>query len=234
MTSAPTVEERQDAVTARYDRAARFYDLYDKPMDLFGVRRRRRRLLGNASGNTLEVGVGTGRNLTFYPADIELTGIDISPNMLARARKAAARYRPDTRLALGDIHHLDFADDSFDTATATCVFCSVADPVAGLQELARVVRPTGTILLLEHVRPTNRQIGWLFDRLTPITRRLLGPEINRRTEQNIEAAGLTIKNVRRAGIWREITATASPSDTTEKPTEKTSWQPVTTSNVTTT
>ncbi|NNF53017.1 MAG: class I SAM-dependent methyltransferase [Acidimicrobiales bacterium] len=191
---------------------ARFYDLYDKPMDLLGVRTRRRRLLARAQGNTLEVGVGTGRNLSFYPQDITLTGIDLSPGMLGIATAAAKRDRPDTTLEIGDIHHLRFDDNTFDTVTATCVFCSVADPIAGLAELRRVVRPNGQILLLEHVRPRTRILGWLFDQLTPLTRRLLGPDINRRTEQNLTVAGLTIDEVRRWSIWREIVATPLPSD----------------------
>ncbi len=212
MNDPTSTTERQAKVTARYDRTARFYDFYDKPMDLLGVRRRRRRLLARARGNTLEVGVGTGRNLVFYPADVTLTGIDLSPGMLAKATSAAERNRPETSLEIGDVHYLRFDDDTFDTVTATCVFCSVADPVAGLAELGRVVRPDGQILLLEHVRPTSRVFGWLFDRLTPLTRRLLGPDINRRTEHNVTSAGLSIDEVRRLSIWREIVATPLPSD----------------------
>lgn len=196
----------QDEVTARYDRVARFYDLYDKPMDLFGVRRRRKRLLGRARGKTLEVGVGTGRNLGLYPDGVELAGIDVSANMLARARRVAEELDRPIDLELADVQDLPYTDGSFDTVAATCVFCSVADPVAGLREVARVVRPDGQVLLLEHVRPRNRLLGWLADRIAPLIARLLGPEINRRTEDNVAAAGLDIVEIRRWGIWREIHA----------------------------
>jgi ubiquinone/menaquinone biosynthesis C-methylase UbiE len=208
MTSTDT---EQVEVTRRYDRIARFYDLIDKPMDLLGVGRRRKRLLGRAQGRTLEVGVGTGRNLSLYPRGVRLTGIDVSANMLAKAQDAATDGASDFTLELGDVQHLTYGDDSFDTVTATCVFCSVADPVAGLREVARVVRSDGQVLLLEHVRPRVAVFGWLADRLSPLTRRLFGPEINRRTEDNVVAAGLRIVEVRRWGVWREIVAHKRPT-----------------------
>lgn len=201
----------QDEVTRRYDRNARFYDLWDKPMDLMGVKRRRIRVLANARGETLEVGIGTGRNLDLYPDGVELTGIDVSANMLARARRAADRLAMDVTLEQADVQDLPFGDGSFDTVTATCVFCSVADPVAGLREVARVVRPDGQVLLLEHVRPRNRLLGWLADRVAPLVLRLVGPEINRRTEDNITAAGLDIIDIRRWGVWREVIAVPASS-----------------------
>jgi ubiquinone/menaquinone biosynthesis C-methylase UbiE len=111
-------------------------------------------------------------------------------------------------LQQADVEGLPFADQSFDTVTATCVFCSVADPVAGLREMSRVLKPDGSILLLEHVRPERPFLGFVFDALTPLVRRLMGPEINRRTEENVRSAGLTIIQVRKQGIWREIEAMA--------------------------
>lgn len=206
MTRAADPKIEQQSITARYDRAARFYDLYDKPMDLLGVRKRRRRLLEMATGRTLEVGVGTGRNLPFYPPSVDLVGIDISPNMLKRARQAAEKHDQDVALEIGDVQNLPFADDEFDTVVATAVFCSVADPVAGLTEVARVVRPDGRVLLLEHVRPRNAVLGWIADRVNPAVRRLLGPNINRDTEHNIARAGITIDQIERWGVWRTITA----------------------------
>ena len=189
-----------------YDRIARFYDVMNAPMDWFGGRRRRLRVLGRAEGEVLEVGVGTGRNLSSYPAGVHLTGIDLSAQMLARAEQRAARLGADVRLEHADVEELPFADDTFDTVTATCVFCSVADPVRGLIEVGRVCKPNGRVLLLEHVRPRNRLLGRLSDMLTPLTRRTFGPEINRRTEENIAAAGLESIEVRRNGIWREVVA----------------------------
>ena len=215
MNDVATRRTSQQEVTARYDRIARFYDLVDKPMDLLGVSRRRRRLLSRADGATLEVGVGTGRNLDLYPDDMNLTGIDVSENMLAKARHVAERRGIDVTLDQADVQELPFASRSFDTVSATCVFCSVADPVAGLAEVARVVKTDGRVLLLGHVRPRNAVLGWLADRLAPVVSRAFGPDINRRTEDNVATAGLEITEVQRWGVWREIVARPRPESVPE-------------------
>jgi ubiquinone/menaquinone biosynthesis C-methylase UbiE len=199
-------DTRQAEVTSRYDRLARVYDLFERPMEMM-VGGRKRRLLDRARGRTLELGVGTGRNLTLYRPSVQLQAIDISEKMLERAGRRARRHDLDLELDVADIQHLPYPDDSFDTVTATCVFCSVADPVAGLREAARVVKGDGQVLLLEHVRPRNPMLGWLADRVNPVVRRLVGPEINRRTEDNVVRAGLDIVEVTSHGVWREIVAT---------------------------
>lgn len=199
-------------VGRRYDRIARFYDAFEAPMDLLGGRRRRVRTITGAAGHTLEVGIGTGRNLDLYPPDVDLTGIDISPKMLARAERRARQLERAARLEVADVEDLPFPDASFDTVTATCVFCSVPDPVAGLREVARVTRPDGQVLLLEHVRPCNSLLGWVFDRLSPLVQRLVGPAINRRTEANVAAAGLDLIAVDRHGVWRQIQARPAAGD----------------------
>lgn len=190
-----------------YDRVAAVYDLYTAPMEALGGRRARQRLFGSACGRVLELGIGTGLSLPSYPPGAELTGIDISPRMLARARRRAHRMGLKADLEVADIEQLPYPDASFDTVTAACVFCSVGDPVRGLREAARVVRPAGRVLLYEHVRPRNPVLGKLTDLVSPLTRRLFGPELNRPTERNVETAGLHITEVRRRGIWREIIAT---------------------------
>jgi ubiquinone/menaquinone biosynthesis C-methylase UbiE len=200
-------DTRTATVARRYDRMAKVIDLVSAPMEWMGGEARRKRVLGRARGKVLEIGVGTGKNLRLYPPGVEVTGIDISPRMLERARALAGRIGVTPELHLADAQRLPFADDSFDTVTATCVFCSVPDPVQGLREAARVLRPGGELLLVEHVRPRNPLLGKLFDLLTPLTRTLMGPEINRRTEENVSAAGLRIEQLRRQGIWREIVAT---------------------------
>ncbi|MBK5223951.1 MAG: methyltransferase domain-containing protein [Acidimicrobiia bacterium] len=194
------------AVARRYDRIASFYDAFESPMDLLGGRRRRARTVEAATGRTLEVGIGTGRNLDLYRPGVDVTGIDISQAMLARARRRAERQGRSVRLEVADVERLPYPDASFDTVCATCVFCSVADPVAGFAEVARVVDPGGQVRLLEHVRPRNPLLGWVADRLSPLVQRTIGPAINRRTEDNARAAGLDLVEVQRRGVWREIVA----------------------------
>jgi ubiquinone/menaquinone biosynthesis C-methylase UbiE len=156
---------------------------------LFG--RLREALWGRApaAGRILEVGVGTGINMRHYPPAARVTAIDISDRMLAKARARAKRQHLDVDLAVMDAQRMDFADDSFDAVVATCVFCSVPDPVAGLREVRRVLKPGGTLLLLEHVRSANPVVGKLMDWLNPLVVRVSGANINRRTVDNVRLAG---------------------------------------------
>jgi phosphatidylethanolamine/phosphatidyl-N-methylethanolamine N-methyltransferase len=86
------------------------------------------------------------------------------------------------------------------------VFCSIDDPVAGLRQIGQVLKPSGQVLLLEHVRPGTTWLARLFDLNSPLTRRTLGFQVNRDTKRNLHAAGLRIEHVQRWGIWREIVA----------------------------
>jgi len=183
---------------ARYNRIAPYYDLiefFSEPV----FKRWRRELLSHAKGKILEVGVGTGKNFIYYPKDSVVTGIDIADRMLLLAKERADHLGLAIRLMEGDVQALSFPDSCFDTAVATFVFCSVPDPVLGLQELRRVVKPDGQILLLEHVRIDRPVIGSVMDALNPLFVSLLGPNINRRTVENIEKAGMSIKSVEHLG-----------------------------------
>ena len=144
----------------------------------------------------LEVGVGTGKNIEFWPKDCKVTAIDLTPGMLDVARKRAVQLeRAGDDLFLADVQHLDLPSRIFNTVIATFVFCSVPNPVQGLRELGRVVRPDGQIVLLEHVRVDRPIIGATMDALAPLIVRLNGANINRRTVPNVQLAGLKIDHV---------------------------------------
>lgn len=192
---------------ARYDRIAPVYDLMEALMER-AARRWRELLWARVEGEKiLEVGVGTGKNMPYYPKGRKLTAIDLSAKMLKRARRRAERMRVEVELMQMDAQALDFPDKSFDTVVASFVFCSVPDPVQGLRELGRVA--SGKILLLEHMRPRSRWLGKLFDLLNPVTARLFGFNINRRTLENVRKAGLKVDGVQdldRLGIVKLIVA----------------------------
>lgn len=180
-----------EVIRRRYDRTSIFYDWMDRMISP----ELRKKALSLASGKVLEVGVGTGNNFPYYPPGCEVTAIDFSPGMLARARKKLHLARSPIKLLEMDAQAMDFPYNTFDTVVATCVFCSVPDPVKGLAEVKRVCKPNGKIILLEHVRSESPVIGWLMDVLNPISLHLIGSNINRRTVQNVISAGIQLQKV---------------------------------------
>jgi phosphatidylethanolamine/phosphatidyl-N-methylethanolamine N-methyltransferase len=194
----PERKDQQDTAKtqARYDRIAPIYDLMEVlPEQQF--RSWREKLWAQVpEGQVLEVGVGTGKNLPYHPPGVQVVGIDISQRMLQRAQQRAEELGKPLELHQMDAQQIDFPADSFDAAVATFVFCSVPDALQGLRELGRVVKPEGRIFLLEHVRINEPEvIGRVMDLLDPVVTRVMGPHINRRTEQNVRRAGLKVERV---------------------------------------
>lgn len=187
-------------VRNRYQRISPFYNV----MEILPERRYiswREELWSLVKGpEVLEVGVGTGKNIAFYPDGVKVTGVDLTQGMLEQARNRAAILKRDATLLLGDAQSLEFPDATFDTVIATFVFCSVADPVQGLREVSRVVKPGGQVLLLEHVRSAKPILGELMDFLNPALVRVTGANINRRTVDNVRGAGLSIDHVENLGV----------------------------------
>lgn len=194
---------------ARYQRLSHWYDRLEAMSEERFIPWRLRLWSQVQGPKVLEVGVGTGKNIPYYPTGVHVTAIDLTPGMLERAQKRAANLDMDIDLKLGDIQSLDYPDASFDTAVATFVFCSVPDPVLGLNEIRRVVRPGGQILLLEHIRSTNQIVGTLMDVINPFVVRVMGANINRRTVGNVQKSGLVlewVENLGMGGIFNLILA----------------------------
>ncbi len=196
------IDEQSTLLTqARYQRIAPLYDI----MEILPERRYRawrQKLWALVEGpDVLEVGVGTGKNMPFYPPHIRVTGIDLTPGMLKRARRRALELGLQVDLQQGDVQALNFPDKSFDEVVATFVFCSVPDPVVGLKEVSRVLKPGSRLLLLEHVRSRKPVIGRLLDIFNPLVVRAFGPNIDRRTVENVQKAGLQIEHVEDLDRW---------------------------------
>ncbi|MYL55461.1 methyltransferase domain-containing protein [Pontibacillus yanchengensis] len=196
-------KKQTERIKQRYNRISSVFDLMDHMIrDQW-----REDSLQKAYGEILEVGVGTGTNLKYYNAHAKVTGIDFSPNMLEKAKQKASRRPGHFELLEMDAQNLDFNDDTFDTVVSTCVFCSVPDPIQGLKEIRRVTKPTGQIIMLEHMRSDVEWVGNVMDILNPIGLNIIGANINRRTMENIEMAGLKVTHQEQlmSSIMRRIT-----------------------------
>jgi ubiquinone/menaquinone biosynthesis C-methylase UbiE len=150
-----------------------------------------------ARGRVLEVAVGTGLNLAHYPPDVSITAIELSPEMLARAREQAARLRRTADLREGDAEELPFEDGSFDTVVCALALCSIPDPARAIGEMHRVLAPGGQLLLVDHVAstfPPLRATQWLFEQLS---RRVMGEYFTRRQRPLAEAAGFRVEEAER-------------------------------------
>lgn len=177
-----------DEIRRRYDRLAPWFDSLEGFLEGLIFRRLRKKLWAQAQGeHILEVGVGTGKNLPFYPKAARMTAIDFSPNMLKQAERKRERKQLSVDLSLMDVQSLYYADNSFDTVIASFVFCSVPKPRKGLKEIYRVLKPGGQLLLLEHVLSSNRFLAWVMNLLNPMVLRFIGANINRDTIKNVQA-----------------------------------------------
>ncbi|HJP66240.1 MAG TPA: class I SAM-dependent methyltransferase, partial [Actinomycetota bacterium] len=189
-----------DDVRAYWDRSASSYDrgirLFER---LLSIEDARRWVASRASGDVLEVGLGTGLNLPFYAPSVRLTAVDLSPAMLARAERRAAEIARDVELRLGDAEALDFADGRFDTVVFGLCLCSIPDDRRAVAEGARVLKPGGRMVVLEHVRSPSRIVRAGQRILEPVTIRLLADHLLREPLELLQAEGLRIEELHRWG-----------------------------------
>ncbi|MGP3779032.1 MAG: methylase involved in ubiquinone/menaquinone biosynthesi [Halanaerobium sp. 4-GBenrich] len=189
-------------IKKRYDRVAPVYDSLEYLMEKGKMGDWRQNLwqrvedkIDKDNMRLLEAGVGSGKNIEYYPDNIEIYAIDFSPKMIQEAEKKAKKYNREVKLLEMDIQDLNFEDNNFDLIVTSCVFCSVPDPVKGLKELKRVLKKDGRIIMLEHMRSQNELVGKLMDLFNWVSLYTWGANINRKTIENIEKAGLKLVEV---------------------------------------
>ncbi len=203
----PSSFDRQRARRA-WDRAARAYDPTILLLERALLGDGRGWLGGRATGDVLEVAIGTGRNARHFAPAVRLAGVDISPRMLARARRRALALGRKADLHIGDAEALEFADASFDTVVFSLALCSIRDDRAAVHEAMRVLRPGGRLLLLEHVRSPHRLVRVLQAGLESLTVRSLGDHQLRDPLAHVLDAGFELVAAERSrlGIVERVEA----------------------------
>jgi len=161
-----------------------------------------------ATGNTLEVAIGSGLNLPHYPKDVRLTGLDLSPEMLELARSRAADLGRLVELNEGDAQELPFPYSSFDTVVCTYSLCNVPDETRTISEMKRVLKPAGRLILVDHIRSSTKPIYWFQRLVEAVTSRTEGEYMTRRPFIQVEAAGFEIQERERmrAGVVERLVA----------------------------
>jgi ubiquinone/menaquinone biosynthesis C-methylase UbiE len=182
----PTAQQRRvwDKQAPSYDRQIAFFERIQ-----FGGGREW--VCSRATGSVLEVAIGTGRNLPFYSAGVQITGIELSPAMLAIARRRACDLGIEADLRDGDAEALPFADNSFDTAVCALSLCTIPDPAQAIAEMARVLKPGGTLLLLDHIGSRWWPV-WAVQRMIELLSSRSGEFMTRRQLPLLAPAGLQV------------------------------------------
>jgi ubiquinone/menaquinone biosynthesis C-methylase UbiE len=192
--------EKQE-IRQKYDQAASWYDWADALMEVLGVWWLRRKLLRRVrrtTGRVLEVACGTGRNFRFYPSATDLVAVDLSQNMLETARRRARTLGLEVSFAIMDGEQLAIQDRSVDTVLSSLTLCTFPNPINALQEMSRVCRQEGQILLLEHGRSQQEWLGRWQDRRAERHAQALGCHWNREPLELVRQAGLQL-------IWAQRT-----------------------------
>jgi ubiquinone/menaquinone biosynthesis C-methylase UbiE len=185
------VRQYYDRLAPRYDRSIRFCDR------LLSVDEGRRWVTSQATGDVLEIGVGTGLNLPLYERTLRIMGVDLSEAMLAEARARAAAIGRDVDLRQGNAEALDFPGDRFDTVVFSFCLCSIPDDRKAVAEGVRVLKPGGRVLLLEHVRSPSRVVSFGQRLAEPLALRLQADHLIREPLVHLQAESLRIESVHR-------------------------------------
>lgn len=197
-----------EEIKRKYEESASKYAVMERLQEFLGVKKLRRRLLRRASGEVLEVACGTGANFPYYPDECAITAVDVSPAMVEIAEQRAEKLGLDVGFRIMDAEMLAFPDEHYDSVVSTLTVCTFPDPVAALEEMKRVCRDDGRILLLEHGRSDNRLLGRFQDVREEAHAEAFGCHWNREPLDLVKRAGLRPIATQRTffGVFHEIEA----------------------------
>lgn len=179
---------------AKWDKAAPTFDLMAGRGAEMRWRPAKEALFSHMQGDILFLALGTGLDIETFPPGKSITAIDISPKMLQQAEPRIAAYAGEIDAQVMDVHDLDFEDGRFDQIFTSCTFCSVPNPVEGLRSLRRVLKPGGELYMFEHTGSSYYPFKLMMQMMTLLTQRF-GPAMNRRTVDNVRAAGFQVREV---------------------------------------
>lgn len=196
MTTASTSET--DRVRAIQDKHAPGYDrqmgFFDRVLFTGG----REWACSQIEGEVLEIAIGTGRNMPFYPDGVRITGVELAPEMLALARKRAEELGVDVDMRLGDAQQLEFEGESFDTVLITFALCTIPDDRAAAAEAFRVLRPGGKLVAIEHVRSPARPVRAVQKLIEPLSVKWEADNLTREPLDYLAGVGFEIEHVERS------------------------------------
>ncbi len=200
--------ERATRIRQHYNGLAPRYDNMISTTERLLIPEGRAWVGSQASGDVLEIAVGTGRNFEHYPDSVAVTGIDLSPEMVEIARGHARRLGREVSLVVGDVERMPFRDATFDTAVSTLSLCTVPHPERALREVWRVLRPGGRFVALEHVRSPNPVVRLAQRVLNPLSLRYGCDNLLREPLDFLEPAGLEVEFVARSklGLIEQVVA----------------------------
>ena len=201
-------DSKSEHVAELYDHVARSYDRWIRIPEKLFFGGGREWVASRARGDVLELGIGTGRTLPYYGKDVRLTGIEISPEMLSRARERLRELERPATLELGDAQRLRFPDESFDTVVFALALCTIPDELQAIREAKRVLRPGGQVLCLEHVRSPYIVVRTIQRCLERITLRLMEDHLLREPLDALRAEGFLVEELERSrlGIVEKVRA----------------------------
>lgn len=191
-------------IEKKYDSVSRLYDLLDSPFEAFRYKKIRKKIWKSAHGRILDAGMGTGRNIPFYPEDSEVHGIDISKGMLMKAAKRAKKLKKNVCIQNMDVVATAFKDNYFDTIVATFLFCVMPDALQpkALKELKRICKANGRIILLEYEYSHNPLRKMIMKLLSPYVKFIYNAQFDRKTDEHIEKENLRI--VENSYVYRDM------------------------------